>query len=112
MFQKVMETCGFRTSSGTLNPCCQYDERVAQILKHDCLPLDTGLRSIVHGVRVTLLTPNTGLSPASRQGSEISHRTTLILPCEGACERLVREIKSKLLSYARDLVLIWTKRTK
>ena len=36
-----------------LDSWCQYDERVAQILRHDRPSLDTGLRSLACGVRVT-----------------------------------------------------------
>ena len=70
-----------------LKSWCQYDERVARILRHDLPSLDTGLQSLVCGVRVTSLTPATGSSPAGRHGSGISPRTALILPCAGACER-------------------------
>ena len=104
-----MEIFDFRTPSGILYSWCQYAERVARILRHDRPSLDTGLRSLVSGVRVTSLTPATGSSPAGRHGSGISPRTALILPCAGACERLVRQVKSKKFVSEKDLVLICQK---
>ena len=82
---------------------------MARILRHDRPSLDTGLQSLACGVRVTSLTPATGSSPAGRHGSGISPRTALILPCAGACERLVRQVKSKKFVSKKDLVLICQK---
>ena len=62
-----MEIFDFRTSSRIFNHWYQHDDRVAWALKRNRLSLDTGLQSLACRVRVTSLTPATGLSPASRQ---------------------------------------------